>query len=332
MENASRERALRAIRERTFPECGVGAAHLVGGRFVVAAGCLTYELGAPLAAAETVYDFASMTKSIPVASLALMFVQEGKFRLSDKVLTHLPELQNDHGATVEDLLRYRVHGVQLSKLNSKTFEEIRAHALETGFEGPPGASVYTNLPAFFLGMILERVGAASIAELGHRYFFEPLGMDSTTFFPSASDCAPTELDERGLPAQTGEVRGLPHDESAYKFAIARRCAGHAGLFSTAPDLLKFLETSLQGNVGFTKSLIKSASQGLGWQTEGAFLGKYAGKGSFGKTGFTGTSVCVDAGKGIAFVILSNRTYPKRPADNAAIDAFRCDIADIILGR
>ena len=290
-------------------------------------GNLTYDSDATRVQDDTVYELASVTKSIPLASLALAFMQEGKMRLDDKVSSYLPELRNDHAATIEDLLRYRVHGVQLSELRSKTFEEIRARALESGFEGVPGKSVYTNLPAFFLGMVIERIGGASIAELGQRYFFGPLAMSSTTFFPTATGCAPTEIDDEI--GGRGEVRGLPHDESAYKFALARRSVGHAGLFSTAPDLLKFLGALLDGRF---PAITEGAQAGLGWQTEGAFLGRNASTGSFGKTGFTGTSVCVDPQKSIAFVILSNRTYPKRPLDNAAINAFRCDIAEIVLAE
>jgi CubicO group peptidase (beta-lactamase class C family) len=293
--------------------------------------------------ADTVYDLASVTKSIPTASLALTMITEGVLHLEDKVSRYLPELRSDQGATIEDLLRYRVRGVQLSKLVVRTFEEVRAHALERGFDASPGKSVYTNLPAYILGMVIERVGKASLAELAHREFFEPLAMHSTTFFPSVSDCAPTEIGDRGpdsAPPSSKttdghgktsagkEVRGLPHDESAYKFALARRSVGHAGLFSTAPDLLHFLEALLTGKYPY---ITEGASRGFGFQTEGAFLGSHASMGSFGKTGFTGTSICVDREKGIAFVILSNRTYPARPADNAAINAFRALVADSILG-
>ena len=63
------------------------------------------------------------------------------------------------------------------------------------------------------------------------------------------------------------------------------------------------------------------------------MGSRFGKGAFGKTGFTGTSVSIDPSRGIAFVILSNRTYPQRPPDAAsiysAVNIFRADIADII---
>jgi CubicO group peptidase (beta-lactamase class C family) len=337
-EAAIRERAERAIKERVFPGCVVGAVHLDGRRLVVPCGTFTYEADSPPVTAETVYDLASVTKSVVTASLASILIEEGKLRLSDPVAMYVPQLKNDHGATIEDLLRYRLKGLRLSTIAGTTFEEVRSSVLEHGFEGPPGEAEYTNLPALILGLVIEEVAGESLAALAERELFKPLGMQATGYFPAAEDCAPTEIDFRdsdSAKASTGkEVRGLPHDESAYKFALARQSAGHAGLFSTVPDLLNFLHALLNSvDVGHPMSYIsESAAEGLGWQTDGDFLGHHASPGSFGKTGFTGTSIAVDVQKEIAFVILSNRTYPHRPADMDAINEFRRDIADIILGR
>lgn len=321
MPEAIRARVERAIREKVFPGCIVGIVRKDGERMLLPFGRFTYEDTSEEVSTDSVYDVASITKSIPTASLASLSIEEKKLALDALAKNYLPELHNDRGATIEDLLRYRVHGAQLSKLPYTTFEEIRTHALERGFDTPPGASVYTNLPAFILGLILERVADQSLAPLAHERLFGPLHMQHTTFFPAASDCAPTEIDGRG------EVRGLPHDESAYVFALKRRAVGHAGLFSTAPDLLTFLEGLLRGELG---SIAEGAEMGLGWQTEGAFLGSQA-KGRFGKSGFTGASIACDTGGGTGLVILSNRTYPKRPSDNSAVNSLRCDIADIVFG-
>ena len=312
--------ARRAIDEKVFPGCVIGTLRSDGAD-IACFGRQTYESDSPEVWEGTIYDLASVTKSIPIALLTAMLVAQGKLRLDDRVVQYLPTIQNDHGATIEDLLRYRVHGAQLSKLGYQTFEEIRTHALERGFDGAPGESVYTNLPAFLLGIILERVAGASLPVLAHRTLFEPLNMKETTFFPSRENCAPTEVDD-----VRGEVRGLPHDESAYLFAKKRRAVGHAGLFSSALDLLNFLETLLNGKLG---AIARGAKVGLGWQTEGVFLGSHP-VGRFGKTGFTGTSILCDMERGVGLVILSNRTYPHRPSDSNAINAVRLEIADVAL--
>jgi len=164
-----------AIAEEVFPGCVIGVLRN-GTKEIVPFGRFTYETDSHVVTKDTVYDLASITKSIPTASLALMFIEEGKLRLSDAVKKHIPEFQNDHGATVEDLLRYRVRGPRISQLRLRTFEEIRTHIFEHGFDAPPGKSEYTNLPAFILGLIAERVGKTSLARLSHQHFFEPLAM------------------------------------------------------------------------------------------------------------------------------------------------------------
>lgn len=312
-------RTKQAIAEKVFPGCVIGV--LQNGEVLIRSyGTMIYHSADPVTE-NTVYDLASITKSIPVAALAAILISDGVFQLTDLVRTFVTDIEYDYDATIEDLLRYRVQGTQLSTLAYGTFEEIRAHAIERGFDGPPGAFQYTNLPAFILGVIIERVTGISLPALAHRYFFEPLGMGGTTFFPAASDCAPTEIVE-GV-----EIRGIVHDESARVFARARRAAGHAGLFSSAGDLLKFAARLIEHP---ESPVTRAAQDGLGWQVaDSNFMGTHSGAKAFGKTGFTGTSVIIDVEKKRALVILSNRTYPKRPADDSAINAFRRDIADMV---
>ncbi len=311
----------RALDEKVFPGCIIAFVNSRGGREILPFGFTTYDETEEVTD-RTLYDLASMTKSIPTASLALTFMAEHALSLTDRVENYLPELKNHHGATIEDLMRYRVRGPQLSKLPFDTHEALHAHLMEKGFDGPAGESVYTNLPAFILGLIVERVGAAPLEKLAKEYIFGPLYMRHATFFPQADLCAPTEVDTRG------EVRGLPHDESAYLFAKGGKTAGHAGLFARAEDLLDFFETLLNKDM---PAISKGAEQGLGWQlADKRFMGTHASERTFGKTGFTGVSCVCDMKRGVAFVILSNRTHPTRPADDSAIYKFRADIADILL--
>lgn len=325
MEEAIRARAKKAIEEKVFPGCVIGIVQQNGERTVLPFGYTSYESDSSNVVNNTIYDLASITKSIPAASLAAIL----GFDTERKVVDYLPELQNDHGATIEDLLKYRVTGPTMSDLKFKTFEEIRTVVLEKGFNGPPGESTYTNVPAFVLGMVIERVTGEILPALAHRYFFEPLEMTDTTFFPHDIDrVAPTEI------IDGEEVKGIVHDESARVFAQARRAVGHAGLFSTAPDLLKFLEALLAGKY---PTVVEGAQKGLGWETKREWMGAASATASasqgkrFGKTGFTGTSFLCDVERGIGLVILSNRTYPHRPPDNSAINLFRREIADIVLG-
>jgi CubicO group peptidase (beta-lactamase class C family) len=317
------KRAEEAIAEKVFPGCVIGVVRKNGERTVRPFGTLTYEADASKVAEDTVYDLASVTKSIPTASLALMLLKKGEFELSDSVKKYLPEMQHNQGATIEDLLMYRVRGVQMARLKNLPAEDIEAHILRHGFDAPSGESKYANLPAYVLGEILERYLGDSLAAISKEHFFIPFGMYDTTFCTAEkARCAPTEV------VAGEEVQGIVHDESARVFARAGRAVGHAGLFSTVPDILLFLETLLSGRY---PQVFEGAGQGLGWEVDAPWMGSHTTRGTFGKTGFTGTSVLIDSEHGIGLVILSNRTYPTRPANGDAINAFRRDIADIIFG-
>ena len=124
-------------------------------------------------------------------------------------------------------------------------------------------------------MIIERIGGESL-EITWSIIF--LRSDSICLRQHSSRTLLIVHRRRStnvVTAQYGEVCGLPHDESAYQFAIAHECAGHAGLFSTVPGSLNFLESLLRADDGFTKSIMDAAEAGLGWQIEGDFLGHYA---------------------------------------------------------
>lgn len=327
-------RAEAALRARVFPGCAIGVVRRGEEPEIVTVGAHSYDANARAVSASTLYDMASVTKSIPTASLALVLSTDGRIDLGERVREHLPELVGDFDATIRDLLLYRVAGTRLSDLKHLAAEEMLSTLLERGFEGPPGERNYTNMPALLLGLVLERVMNTTLDILARRYFFDPLRMHDTVFYAGAylAHAAPTELEEwRGL------VQGVTHDESAFTLARAGRATGHAGLFSTLGDMLAFLRALLDERDARVRGIVRGAQEGLGWQVaQPYFMGSHASATTFGKTGFTGTSVVVDEARGVAFAILSNRTYPKRPpdaiAENCAINVFRSDIADIVLSE
>lgn len=321
--------AKRAIQDGVFPGCTIALVR-TGERFISSYGTLALN-GEPVRD-DTVYDLASVTKSIPVSSLVLKLISEHVLELHDLVRKWIPELQNDHAATIEDLLCYRVHGEPMSLIAHLAPREIKQHIFASGFAELPGAPHYSNLPAYLLGIILERASGKPLDVLAHDTFFAPLNMSSTFFgrgreytdisvYPAI---APTETEE------AGDVVGIVHDESARAFAREGIAVGHAGLFSTASDMATFLEALLAGSFPY---IVKGAHKGLGWElNHGAFMGTHFGPRTFGKSGFTGTSVLCDTDRGVGLVILSNRTYPTRPTDNSAINAVRAGIANLVLGQ
>lgn len=350
------DKAREAIANKVFPGCVVGYVKKSGERAVLPFGSFTYAPDSPPVREDTMYDTASITKSIPTASLALVLIDEGKLRLTDKLIDYVPEFRNSdrENVLIKHLLTYTLDGYGLglavdgadgSSLYKRTVDDLLNVLLTHDFEKRPGEVFkYTNIPAALLGLVIERITARTLDKLADEYFFRPLEMKRSTFFPEKFDIGeivPTENDNwRGM------VHGIVHDESAYICKKGGKIVGHAGLFSTAPDILNFLEMLLnggecKGRKYFSKNSIEQMQTnqipelndftGLGWElNQPRYMGKHCTTTTFGKTGFTGTLCVCDREKGIAYVILSNRIFPQRPKDSSAINAFRASIGEILL--
>jgi CubicO group peptidase (beta-lactamase class C family) len=338
-----------AIADRVFP--GGVVAYLKEGRpTILPFGHLTYDVAAPVVQADTYYDVASVTKSIPTACLALKLIEERRLSLDDRVSDFIPELSNQYRdqALVRHLLTY-TYVLDLPKGPSAQVQEGLDVAglwqlfYETPLKAAPGSQyLYSNVSAILLGLIVERVSGRPLAELAAEWFFGPLGMKRTTFEPETlptAEVAPTEIDWRG------EIHGQVHDETAWVLRRAGYTAGHAGLFSTAGDLLRFATMLLaggeyEGRHYFQPDTIKlmhtnqldglGLLAGLGWDLgQRRHMGRAATAEAFGKTGFTGSYILIDPAKQITMVVLANRIYPHRPASPDDINAVRSGLADII---
>ncbi len=347
MVDAITQRVKQAIIDTVFPGCVVGVVRTNGDRLVLPFGNFTYATNSPVVQTDTIYDVASITKSIPTASLALMLIDQGRLSLNDRLVDYLPEFNNSDRDTVliKHLLTYTLDGYGLAALNVKTADELMYTLLNHDFERRPGTVFrYTNIPAALLGLVIERITGKTIDVLADEHFFIPLSMTRTTFYPEKfplQEIVPTEID-----AWRGLVHGIVHDESAYICKKEGRVVGHAGLFSTADDVLTFLhmllnEGTSNGRTYFSKSIITQMYTnqivelgdftGLGWELyQPRFMGTFCTERTFAKTGFTGTLCVCDIDRGVGYVILSNRIYPTRPSDSTAINKLRADLGEIIL--
>lgn len=349
MENGLEARIQRAIREKLFPGCAIGIVRKNGQRIILARGQLSYEPGAVAVTPDTLYDVASITKVIPTSSLALMLIDQGRLGLTDKLIDYVPEFRNGQAGKVQikHLLTYTLDfdfTKGLSMLGHRTPSEMLDYIFTLEFKSPPGTTfAYVNPTAILLGLVVTKIFGQPIDKLGDKYFFKPLAMDHTTFKPlqefHLSQIAPTEI----LPDR-GVVQGIVHDKSAYVLSKSQT-PSHAGLFSTVPDLLNFLEILLNGGclgntTYFSPAIIEQIqtnqlasigqSAGLGWElNQPAWMGKHASPKTFGKTGFTGCRVVCDIDRGVALATLSNATYPVGKPDRTLNDQFRSDIANII---
>jgi len=178
-------------------------------------------------------------------------------------------------------------------------------------------------------------------DLARTYIFSPLGMQNTLYRPPKKlwpQIAPTEIDNN---LRHRLVQGEVHDENA--FAIGG-VSGHAGLFSTAPDLAAFCQMLLNGGVYAHQRILRRATiaqfttpqqlsggtRTLGWAvpTEGGSSGHYFSAHSFGHTGFTGTSIWIDPDRQLFVVLLTNRVHPTR--ENHKIAEVRPAVHDAVM--
>lgn len=344
MEDKVSNRLHQALATGIFPGCVVGVITKQQ-QFILPVGFQTYD-EAYAVNEKTIYDIASLTKVMPTSSLALYLIDHNRLNLDQKVKAILPELQTNYveEITVWHLLTQTLDFQQsLASYKDEAPEMILERIFTTHFPTPPGKKLtYSNATSVLLGLVVERVAGKSLDVLAQEVFFTPLGMESTSFHPDQlpkGSIVPTEDDSW----RREIIRGKIHDESAYRLREIM-IPGSAGLFSTVPDLLRFLQMILnkgdyKGQRILSRSIIKQMmtnqvenlgeSGGLGWElNQPRFMGKYSNKHMIGKTGFTGCVMLCDVPKKRGMVMLSNYHYPKRkPVDE--LNSLRRELADIV---
>jgi len=309
-----------------------------GQRFVYGAGKLALD-DPTRPDGHTIYDLASLTKVIATTTLALQAVEEGKLDLDQPVMRYLPAFRGSgkERVTVRHLLTHS-SGLRadsplwrLTPDADSALGFVNAMALDTA---PGVRMVYSDMGAIVLGEVVERVLGGRLDRLVHDRITRPLGMGSTGFRPrEIGRVAATEYDTAW---RKRVVRGEVHDEKA---AWLHGVAGHAGLFGSALDLLTFGEWLLarvQGGSAVAREFVRrqdvvpGSSRALGWDTPspGSSAGTLLGPGSYGHTGFTGTSMWTDPRRGLVIVLLTNRVNPTR--NNPAIFPLRITVADAVV--
>jgi uncharacterized protein YbbC (DUF1343 family)/CubicO group peptidase (beta-lactamase class C family) len=271
----------------------------------------------------TIFDLASLTKCIATTTAVMQLVESGRVRLNDPVSAYLPWFaENGKGQiTVRELMTH--YSGLAPDLDLTQPWQGRDTALKMIMDAkpvdPPGSRfVYSDINFETLGFLVEAVSGLSLNEYSEKKIFVPLRMTRTRFLPPAEwlpNIAPTEYDENGK-----MLRGVVHDPTARRMGGV---AGHAGLFSTADDLAKFAQQLLNGHTVLSRSAIEKMStpqqaatasslRGLGWDIDSPFAsnrGELLPVGSFGHTGFTGTSLWIDPTTETYIILLTNSVHP-----------------------
>src|ERR1700682_1673065 len=237
------------------------------------------------------------------------------------------------------------------------YDEAIKRLYREPLRNPPGARfVYSDINYIALGEVVHRVSGQTLDQFAHGNIFVPLGMHDTALPPDVrlkSRIAPTEK-RRGQMNYLGDsgenagvqgeqwLRGQVHDPTSFRMSGV---AGHAGLFSTANDLAIFCQMILNGGVYNGVRILSpmavatmtrpraiaenGSARGLGWDIATSFSTNKGGLfplGSFGHTGFTGTSLWIDPASDSFAIFLSNRVHPDGKGD---VGPLRGRVASIV---
>lgn len=243
------------------------------------------------------------------------------------------------------------------------YDEAIRHLKDEILQSAPGTKfVYSDLNYIALGEIVHNLSGMPLDVFARKNIFEPLGMHDTSFNPGPElrpHIAPTEKrpateaylggKEKDSPADQ-IIQGEVHDPTAWRMGGV---AGHAGLFSTADDLVAYCQMILnKGEFGgkrilsplgvktmisdqVPQSLAPEAAahfrvaRGLGWDMASSYSsnrGDFFPPNSIGHTGFTGTDLWIDPSTQTFVIVLTNRVHPNGKGN---VNALRSKIATVV---
>lgn len=320
-----------AIADSIFP--GAQVAVVRDGNLIASRGFgrQTYDPASPEIDTKTIYDLASVTKVAATTVCAMQLWERKKLLLDIPVKSYLPKFKGGekNSVTLRHLFTHSSGAHWWVDLWNKA--NNKAEALDYIYELPldytPGDSmIYSDLGLILIAEILETITGKRIDRLADDLIYKPLGLKNTMFNPPQAllpRIAPTEI---GGSMNRDLIHGDVHDENTHFF---NGVSTHAGLFSTAEDLAALAQMLLNGGIYkqqrfFSPNTVKywtvrqnipeGTTRALGWRTpedEKSSAGDYFSKGSFGHTGFTGTSIWIDPNRKIALILLTNRVHPTR---------------------
>ena len=291
---------------------------------------------------HSLWDLASLTKVTGMTTAMMQLYEQGKVDLDAPLQRYIPEWQGPHKelVTIRELITH-TSGLPADEPYDRMTHDpdsIAKLMFATPLDTLPGVRmVYSDIGAYLLGRLVERLSGETLDRYLENHVFGPLRMTETMYRPPASlkpRIAPTEID----PIRGGKVWGKVHDERAYYLGGV---SAHAGLFSSAHDMARFARMYLNGGELDGVRIVEPSTirlftarqvedRALGWQKPNGknSAGHLMSEQAFGHTGFTGTSIWIDPAHDVFVILLSNRVDPTR--NNNRIGRFRVELADAVM--
>lgn len=300
---------------------------------------------------DTLFDIASNSKMFATNFALMKLASEGKLDVEKPLFYYLPEFRGSgrEQRLVKDLLTHSAGYPAVvdfhrkdNKFGERFFSQnsLRTkNLLLTGVPFVAGRNVkhlYSDIDYMLLGVLIERISGMPLDSYVESQLYQPLGLTHTVYNPLqkgflASQIAATEINgnTRGGRIEFDNIRtdvlqGEVHDEKAF-YALGG-VAGHAGLFSTAGDIMVLMQVLLNGGgydnkqlftpqvlAQFTQPQASDETYGLGWRRAGHqartwHFGPYASPRAYGHTGWTGTVTVIDPEYDLAIVLLTNARH------------------------
>lgn len=287
---------------------------------------------------DTIFDVASITKVVATASSAMLALERGLIGLDEPVAKHLRTFTGEgrEKITIRHLLLHTSGlKVQLDPKSQPFASRDEALALacrERPLFEPGSAYAYSSLGTMVLGAVIERATGRTLDDFCTGEIYRPLHMEDTLFRPSGDRLkrvAPTSAPQRGLVDDT-------------MARLMGGVAGHASLFTTAPDLSKFARMMLglgeiDGVRVFKPETVKLMTgvqsppgllcpgagnlptrRGLGWDIDTPYRtpphdyslqrGALFPVGGYGHAGWTGQALWIDPFSRTFMIFLCNRYH------------------------
>jgi uncharacterized protein YbbC (DUF1343 family)/CubicO group peptidase (beta-lactamase class C family) len=299
---------------------------------------------------DTIFDMASLTKPLMTATAVMQLCEQGKLSFNDPVTKYLPEFaaNGKQDITIRQLLTH-YSGLPPDLLLEEPWEG-KAEAFRQAFAIQPATPagvrfVYSDINYIVLGALVEKLSGMPEDEYVREKIIASLGLQNTGYLP------PVEWRDRIAPTQYEHgvmLRGVVHDPTARRMGGV---AGHAGLFSTADDVAVYAQNLLDRLAGkpsrfpLSRAILEkmvtpetpataTALRGFGWDIESPYSsnrGEIFPVGSFGHTGFTGTSLWIDPVSDTYVIVLANAVHPNGGKSVVALRRTIADAAAAALG-
>ncbi|MFA6769768.1 MAG: serine hydrolase [Bacteroidales bacterium] len=308
---------------------------------------------------NTMFDLASVSKSVGTAISIMQLVEQGKIRLTDNVAMYIPGFKGyddpESGKTIDikiiDLLThssglppYAPTDELIKEYGSPSPEGLMEYIATCKRDFKPTTKFqYSCINFITLQNILQNITGVKLAQYAQENIFDLLGLEHTMYNPKPqffNMIAPTEKQDDG-----SVILGKVHDPLARKLNDGN--SGNAGVFSNAQDLAVIAAALMNGGEYNGKRVLgtltvetmtrvpeglEKIGRSLGWDNYSPYASNsgnlFHPKKTYGHTGYTGTSIVIDPVSKVAVILLANRVHPQ---DKHSVVRLRALVANIVAG-